>query len=90
MCTTCDKRVRSRTCGCAQGPWRASLWKGANGQKRTVHLGTFRCAMTAALAYDRAVYTLRGRVAKTNFPVSEELLAACRIRAPHDVQVCRV
>ena len=31
----------------AQGPWRASLFKGENGQKRTVHLGSFSCAMTA-------------------------------------------
>ena len=27
--------------------------------------------MSAALAYDRAVYALRGRTAKTNFPVTE-------------------
>eukprot|EP00961_Rhodomonas_salina_P250792 3390274-Rhodomonas_salina.1 len=53
------------------GPWKASLWKGENGQKRTLHLGSFRSAMAAAMAYDRAAVAARGKQAKTNFPISE-------------------
>ena len=37
----------------AEGPWRASVFKGDHGQKRTLHLGCFSCALAAALAYDR-------------------------------------
>jgi hypothetical protein len=51
-----------------------------------MHLGSFSSALSAALAYDRAVYALRGRNAKTNFPVTEELLAASRTRSARDAE----
>ena len=51
-----------------------------------MHLGSFSSPLSAALAYDRAVYALRGRNAKTNFPVTEELLAASRTRSARDAE----
>ena len=67
----------------AGGAWKASLWKGDNGQKRTVHLGAFRSAKAAALAYDRAAVAARGHLARTNFPISDELAASALNSAAH-------
>ena len=68
--------------------WRASLFKGENGQKRTLHLGTFASASSAAQAYDRYPQICFDMCVQMVVDERQERLCVCA--RMNDTDVCSV